>query len=198
MARPAKFSDDELLDRAMMLLWQRGWAATSIRDLEASLDVKAPSIYRRFGSKDGLAAAAIERYIDRIVWGRVSKYLTGADDPIANIEGFLCSAVSAHGDDGRLWGCLLTTCSIEHGTPGCELAAAIARGFAVIESGLRREAERAAELGRLADGVDVDDATATMVLAMQGLMAMSRRRSSSADLITRARSSVSVVSRRVV
>ena len=56
MARSPKFDDDEILDRAMSVLWHRGWARTSIRDLEEALEIKAPSIYRRFGSKEGLAA----------------------------------------------------------------------------------------------------------------------------------------------
>lgn len=195
MARPAKFSDDELLERAMAVLWRRGWAHTSIRDLEDALEVKAPSIYRRFGTKDGLGAVVIDRYVDQIVQRRVSKYLTGEGDPIRNIERFLITSVAKADDDGRLRGCLLTTCSMEHDEPDAVLAEALARGFEVIESGLRHEVDRAASLGRLADGVDPADAVATLALVMQGLMSMSRGDSTPADLRKRARSAVALVAR---
>ena len=84
MARTPKFDDTEILDRAMSLLWSQGLAHTSIRDLEAALDLKAPSIYRRFGSKEGLAVAAVDHYVERVVRRRVDKHLCGDGDPIAN------------------------------------------------------------------------------------------------------------------
>lgn len=58
MARPAKFEDLEVLDRASDLFWRDGCDAVTIRDLEAALDLRAPSIYRRFTTKDGLVPAS--------------------------------------------------------------------------------------------------------------------------------------------
>ena len=194
MARAPKFDDTEILDRAMTLLWSRGWARTSIRDLEAALDLKAPSIYRRFGSKEGLAVAAVDRYVERVVGARVAKHLPGEGDPIANVASFLRSAVTEPDDGGRLWGCLLTTTSLEAGDHDPDLAAALERGLAVIESGLRSELERAHDARRLAPGVDVESATATMVLVMQGLMALSRTNTSAAVLQGRADAAVATIS----
>ena len=57
MGRRPKFTDDEVLDRAMTLLWSRGPAQVSVRDLEDALEMKAPSIYHRFGSMDGVRVA---------------------------------------------------------------------------------------------------------------------------------------------
>ncbi|MEM9745825.1 MAG: TetR/AcrR family transcriptional regulator [Actinomycetota bacterium] len=193
MARPPKFDDDEILDRAMSMLWRNGWAQTSIRDLEAVLDLKAPSIYRRFGSKEGLGAAVIDHYVDRVVRRRVDRFLSGDGDPIDNLTTFLERSVTQSGDRGRLWGCLLTTSSIEAGDADPSLVEARQRGFDTIEDGLRREVRRAAELGRLAEGVDPEEATATLALVMQGLMALSRSGASSAGLRRRARASVSTI-----
>ena len=193
MARPPKFDDDEILDRAMSMLWRNGWAQTSIRDLEAVLDLKAPSIYRRFGSKEGLGAAVIDHYVDRVVRRRVDRFLSGDGDPIDNLTTFLERSVTQSGDGGRLWGCLLTTSGIEAGDADPPLVEARQRGFDVIEDGLRREVRRAAELGRLARGVDPEEATATLALVMQGLMALSRSGASSAGLRRRARAAVSTI-----
>ncbi|MEO1059231.1 MAG: helix-turn-helix domain-containing protein [Actinomycetota bacterium] len=98
MARPPKFNDDEILDRAMSMMWQRGWTQTSIRDLEDALEIKAPSIYRRFGSKERLGAAVIDHYVERVVRRRVDRYLSGDGDPIENITRFLESSVRGAGE----------------------------------------------------------------------------------------------------
>ena len=194
MARTPKFDEEEILDRAMTAFWQRGWSRTSIRDLERDLDLKAPSIYRRFGTKEGLGAAVIGHYVDRIVRRRVDKYLSGEGDPIGNIRLFLERSLTQSGDGARLWGCLLTTASLEAGEPDAALAAALARGHAVIESGFGREVRRAAELGRLNSGVDPDAAAAMLTLVMQGLMTLARGGSPPADLRRRARAAVSTIS----
>ena len=102
MARPPKFDDDEILDRAMLLFWRQGWSATSIRQLEVELDLKAPSIYRRFGSKDGLARAVLERYLDRIIERRIERHLTGEGDPIQNIRSFVFSALRPSREGARI------------------------------------------------------------------------------------------------
>ena len=193
MARTPKFDDDELLDRAMTLLWSNGWARTSIRDLELALDIKAPSIYRRFGSKEALGVAVVDHYVDRIVRRRVTRFLPGEGDPLTNLRAFLESAVTEGDDGGQLRGCLLTTASIEADPDDVLLAETLRRGLLVIEQGLRAEVERAAATDRLAAGVDAEAATQTLVLVMQGLMALARNGGAPADLRRRARAAVSVV-----
>ena len=193
MARTPKFDDTEILDRAMSLVWSQGLAHTSIRDLEAALDLKAPSIYRRFGSKEGLAVAAVDHYVERVVRRRVDKRLCGLGDPIDNVSSFLRTSVTEPDQGGRLIGCLLTTASLEAGDADPALVAALERGLDVIESGLRGELERAGELGRLASGVDADTATATMVLVMQGLMALARSGAPAAALQRRADAALSTI-----
>lgn len=193
VARSPKFDDDEILDRAMAVLWTRGWSCTSIRDLEAALELKAPSIYRRFGSKESLGVAVVDHYVERIVRRRVASFLPGSGDPVANLRAFLESAVTEGDGDGRLWGCLLTTTSLEMDAGEDALAEALRRGLLVIEDALRAEVERAAKIQRLALGVDVEAATQTLVLAMQGLMALSRNGGVPADLQRRARATVSVI-----
>ncbi|MDJ0768583.1 MAG: TetR/AcrR family transcriptional regulator [Ilumatobacter sp.] len=193
MARPPKFDDHEILDRAMTALWQGGWSQTSIRDLEGALELKAPSIYRRFGTKEGLGTAVVDHYVDRVVRRRVDKHLTGEGDPIDNLTAFLESSVTQSGDGGRLWGCLLTTTSLEADDPGRAFADALRTGLEVIEHGLQREVYRAAELDRLAPGVEPDAAAATLTLVMQGLMALARGGAPPADLRRRARAAVATI-----
>ena len=95
MGRPAKTTDSDVLDITYALAWQRGCDDITIRDLEVALDIRAPSIYRRFHSRDELLAAAVDRYSDRVVGGRVRRYLENDSNPLEGIRGFFLSAVDS-------------------------------------------------------------------------------------------------------
>jgi AcrR family transcriptional regulator len=62
MPRKPNYDRNNLIERARDLFWKRGWAGTSLKDLEASLQMKPGSFYAAFGSKDALFALAMEKY----------------------------------------------------------------------------------------------------------------------------------------
>ncbi len=62
MPRKPNYDRDELIERARDLFWKRGWAGTSLKDLEAVLQMKPGSFYAAFGSKDALFTLAMEKY----------------------------------------------------------------------------------------------------------------------------------------
>lgn len=62
MPRKPTYDRNELIDRARDLFWQRGWAGTSLKDLEATLQMQPGSFYAAFGSKDALFELAMEKY----------------------------------------------------------------------------------------------------------------------------------------
>jgi len=62
MPRKPAYDRDDLIARARDLFWQRGWAGTSMKDLEATLRLKPGSFYAAFGSKDALFELTLERY----------------------------------------------------------------------------------------------------------------------------------------
>jgi AcrR family transcriptional regulator len=62
MPRKPNFDRNELIERARDLFWRRGWAGTSLKDLEAVLQMKPGSFYAAFGSKDALFELAMDKY----------------------------------------------------------------------------------------------------------------------------------------
>ena len=62
MPRKANYDRDALIERARDLFWKRGWAGTSLKDLEAELQMKPGSFYAAFGSKEALFSLALEKY----------------------------------------------------------------------------------------------------------------------------------------
>ena len=65
MPRPREFDEAAALEAAMECFWRRGYEATSLRDLTASMGLTAPSLYNAFGGKQELFSRALERYLDR-------------------------------------------------------------------------------------------------------------------------------------
>lgn len=65
MARPAKYSTDQILDSASRLLQTNGLAGLNVADIAKDLGAPSGSIYHRFGSRDVLVASLWLRSIDR-------------------------------------------------------------------------------------------------------------------------------------
>ena len=62
VARPRAFDLAAATDRAVTLFWQRGYAATSVRDLCTAMGLNSGSFYAAFGDKAGCFTAALARY----------------------------------------------------------------------------------------------------------------------------------------
>ena len=62
MSKNAKFDRTEVIDKATNLYWEKGYHGTSMRDLQATVDLRPGSIYAAFGSKDNLFKEAINHY----------------------------------------------------------------------------------------------------------------------------------------
>ncbi len=55
---------DSLLEKGMMLLWAKGYNATSVNDIVKAADVPKGSFYFYFDSKEDFAVKAIDKYFD--------------------------------------------------------------------------------------------------------------------------------------
>jgi TetR/AcrR family transcriptional repressor of nem operon len=80
MARTKAFESDTALAEAMALFWERGYEATSIRDLTAQTGLSSSSLYATFGDKHAVYLAALARYREREV-GEMRRRLA-ADRPL--------------------------------------------------------------------------------------------------------------------
>jgi len=62
MSRNKEFNQDVAIQKAMELFCQKGYAATSIRDLVTHLGVSSSSLYATFGDKDAIFLLALKRH----------------------------------------------------------------------------------------------------------------------------------------
>ncbi len=64
MPRPTSYDRETALTSALTLFWEKGFHATSLKDLEAALEMKPGSIYAAFSSKEKLYSQAMQYYFE--------------------------------------------------------------------------------------------------------------------------------------
>ncbi len=62
MVRPREFNEEQALDAAMQVFWEKGYEATSLSDLTSRMGIQKPSIYSAFGDKKALFETALRKY----------------------------------------------------------------------------------------------------------------------------------------
>lgn len=62
MAKLKTFTRDDVLDASVQVFWKKGYADTSINDLEAATSLKKSSLYAEFQSKENLFLCSLEHY----------------------------------------------------------------------------------------------------------------------------------------
>jgi AcrR family transcriptional regulator len=94
IGRPREFDRGAALEAAMVLFWRKGFAATSMNDLCDAMDVRSPSLYAAFGSKEALYREALERYVETVgppVWGGLAQGATAR----AGVQNLLLAATES-------------------------------------------------------------------------------------------------------
>lgn len=159
MGRRATWTEPELLSAVMAVFRRKGFAHTSVRDLEGATGLHPGSLYKAYGNKEGLFAAAVTAYNDQVVADRVRTHLDAAEPPLRGIHAFFTSTFDS-GEELNP-GCLLTTAAAEAPELPGTARDGVAAGLDLIEDGFWRVLERARAAG------DIDPTTATDQLASQ-------------------------------
>ena len=68
MGRHKQFDDTAVVRAARDVFWQRGYASTSLADLEAATGLSRSSMYQTYGSKRGLFDRALRNYLEELIW----------------------------------------------------------------------------------------------------------------------------------
>ncbi|OZC44405.1 TetR/AcrR family transcriptional regulator [Rhodococcoides fascians A21d2] len=157
--RPRQFDEDRALEAAMVLFWENGYEATSLAQLRSSMGMSSASFYGAFGSKEGLFAAVVQRYIDS--YGRATAPLADESmDPRDALEKTLRGSVAMQTDATHPLGCLVGLGGIIDG-PDAGKHSALAARRSVDRRNIAALIERAVDRGQLDPSIPID-ATATL------------------------------------
>lgn len=115
MARQREFDKQVVLERAIRLFWERGYEATSIRDLLDVMGISSSSLYETFGDKRGVFLAALAQFCE---WERaqISQMAQEASSPDKFIEHLFSSVDQILYASTPTQGSLALNTMVEYGT----------------------------------------------------------------------------------
>ena len=175
MPRKKQFDVDASLDKAMKAFWARGYAATSLRDLLACMQIKRPSLYNAFGDKHTLFLTVLRRYAV-IRQAKAVTLATTFPPREAIIRLFQKTATPAR-DDRPLNGCFLTHTALEVAPHDDEVAAVVQEAFARIEHAFFRTLiEKGRASGEIAQSVKPAETARALLSLFIGLEVLARSR----------------------
>jgi len=62
LGRPRKFKEEEAIEAAMRVFWEKGYEGASLRDLTKAMGIDRKSMYLTLGDKEALFLRALDRY----------------------------------------------------------------------------------------------------------------------------------------
>ncbi len=92
MARPRQFDRDEVLDAALGVFREHGYAGSSADMLSAAMQIGKQSLYNAFGDKWSLYCTVLERYSSAETAAHIAELKAG-ESSLAGIEGLMARVV---------------------------------------------------------------------------------------------------------
>ncbi|MCP4303978.1 MAG: TetR/AcrR family transcriptional regulator [bacterium] len=173
MGRPKMYDREGITDRAMNLFWERGYHATSTRDLTEAMGVNPYSLYAEFGSKQGLYSAAVERYESTVMVGHFGG-LEAEDASLEEIRDVLDFFGESGDRKGSYRGCLLCNASTEL-APTLETSReSTARYVEYLITVFTNALRNAANQDRLVEAAPIDELAAFFATVLMGQFVMMR------------------------
>ncbi|WP_336367739.1 TetR/AcrR family transcriptional regulator [Marinobacter sp. C2H3] len=155
MARQPSYDRDLALDQAVELFWEKGYHASSLKQIEQALDMRPGSIYASFGSKDGLFSEALARYAGHGAKA-LAEHMASYTSVIDGLKGYLRDIARDCSDESRRpsKACLIVKTLLESSRTHPVMSQQANAFLADIEEGLKRWLERARDQGELDASVD--------------------------------------------
>ena len=153
MPRAAPYDRETALDAAMAVFWDKGFHATSLKDLEQALSMKPGSIYSAFVSKENLYLLALKRYFERSRSGFRGQLRKAASPLDALADHFRGYARLTSGDQARQ-ACMLTKTLVDTRTTDPEIAATTQGYLSAMQREFSEAFLAARDLGELSQDAD--------------------------------------------
>lgn len=180
MARPVKFDRQEALEKAMMLFWSQGYAATSVQQLLDGMNISRSSMYATFGTKRDLFLEVLDRFNE--IAQELVKVLSESQDPVIGVSTFFEVGFFRNPAKLTSLGCLLVNTVLEMDDVDNELCAVAACHMDNIENAFVDFFLRCKADGTLPEGHDAVTLAGFMMTLMKGMRVVVRQKTGEAYL----------------
>ena len=148
MAKTAKFDRQDVVDKATNLYWEKGFHATSMRNLQDVIDMRPGSIYATFGSKEGLFKETLARYTELGILN-LNRFRNETDSPIQALENFVRRVVVESKQSSPNGMCMLAKTVAELTDEHSELLEDAKKSLKIMEGEFAKVIAEAQELGEI-------------------------------------------------
>ncbi|WP_328802338.1 TetR/AcrR family transcriptional regulator [Paenibacillus sp. LX16] len=175
MVRPREFDEDQALEAAMRIFWEKGFEATSLSDLTSKMGIQRPSIYAAFGDKKQLFEAALRKYTQSHA-AYVRSRLQSNSSVKEAFYNFFGGVVAEEYEDGPNRGCFCINTMVEL-APHDEKFEILTREHQMYLSAVFQETlERGIRSGELEASMDARALAHTLVSLLIGITVMMKSR----------------------
>lgn len=191
--RPRKFDADEALDKALLVFWTRGFAATSLDELAEAMSMRRPSIYNAFGDKESLYRAALGAFQERLLVGL--RTLEDKDQPRKILERFFTQALDVYTAGETPLGCFIFCTAPAEAITHPDVRADVRTITDTIDKALSNFFERVENAGQTQDDTDPLVAAQVTQAVLHSLALRSRAGQPRSTLNKMARGAVEMICR---
>jgi len=163
---------DRLIDAAMNLFWEKGYANTSMSDLLAAAKANSGSFYHFFPGKEDLLLAVLDRYLTLLQPAMLGPAWEGIDDPIERIFALLARYRMLILQTDCTYGCPIGRLALEIGPEQQEVHRLLAKNFDGWTAAVRQCLAQAAD--RLPAEMDGERLSGFVLAVMEGGVMLSR------------------------
>jgi len=189
MGRKKKYERDTLVEKAMELFRDHGFAGTSTQMLVEELEVNRFSLYAEFGNKQALFDAALERYDEQVIGRRFGplEYPTAGVKEIRALLEFYGSAGNGPAQ-GR--GCLLCNTAVEFGPRDPSGDEFVQRYFKRLSSAFYNALNNAQGRGEVRNCLALEEEADFFTASTLGLFVLIRAKAPPATIVNAARMAI--------
>ncbi|ALQ09891.1 MULTISPECIES: TetR/AcrR family transcriptional regulator [Pseudoalteromonas] len=112
MVNKVKFERENVVRVASQLFWEKGFHATSTRDLQEAVNMRPGSIYSAFGSKEGLYSESLKDYTVQMK-SQIDGFLSSSDTTLGGLRAFVENVVIKNKDCSPSAICMLVKANNE-------------------------------------------------------------------------------------
>ena len=175
MARPREFDEAAVLDAAIERFWQRGYEATSVRDLADEMNIAGASLYNAFGDKRSLYERALNRYLDQTFRERIRR-LEPSLRPREAIVVFLQEIIKRSLTDKQRRGCMLVNSAIESAPHDSKFLEIVATFLDEVERFFFRCVSNGQRNGSITKAHSAEDLSKSLLGILLGIRVLARVR----------------------
>lgn len=181
MARPTQFNRDEVLWKATLLFWERGYRGVSISELVKATGLLPGSLYASFGNKEGLFVACLEHYSAGADKMR-TEFEAAAETPLGVVRSFFREMITQSADEKCRRGCFLVNASLECDDSEETIKRSVRGCMERGETWLRAQLDAARDAGELQSATDTAQLAACLMGSIFGFRVMSRAQEDAAKI----------------